>query len=263
MERPPDFSTFTQVYGSIAEEYDASFESAGYRNIYDAIAWEHVSRLVPAGCATIIDAGCGTGRWAAKWLGAGHRVIGIEAAPGMIEVLKKKKLGGRFELLQGRMQDAAIETACADLVAAMGSVQYSEDPGVMIKKFSEWTRPGGFVCVYVDSFVALILELLRSHKLMEVSERLRDGWGIWKPQGHEAHMHLLDRRALETLFSQAGLVDIRSYGLLVTASAWRREAIAQAIAEDQAGLLELERGLSMVPMLADVGKHLLVTGRRP
>lgn len=133
----------------------------------------------------------------------------------------------------------------------------------MIKKFGSWTRPGGLVCVYVDSFVALILELLRCHNLVEAFERMDSRRGFWKQHGQEAEMHLLDRQALERLFAQAGLVEVRSYGLLVTASAWGREAYTRAAAEDQAAFLELERRLSAFPVLADVGKHVLVIGRRP
>jgi SAM-dependent methyltransferase len=251
------------VYDSLADRYDSLFEAPGHRNIYDTLAWEHVSRFVPARSATIIDAGCGTGRWAAKWLAAGHRVIGIEESPRMIEVLSKKDLGPSFELVQASMENAAVEPKCADLVVAMGSAHYARDPAVMIEKFANWTKPGGAVCVYVDSLVALTLELLLLGDVSQALENLESRRGVWQQGGHQARLHLLDRRALEAYFDHAGLCEVTSHGLLVTASAWGRERFTQAIADDPQAFLNLERQLSQFPVLADVGKHLLVTGRRP
>ena len=46
-------------------------------------------------------------------------------------------------------------------------------------------------------------------------------------------------------------------------SAWGRDANTQVIAEDPAAFMELERKQSAFPLLADVGKHLLVIGSRP
>jgi len=190
-------------------------------------------------------------------------VIGIEQSPKMIEVLQSKNLGPQFELLATNMQDAMVEPACADLVIAMGSAHYASDPARMLLKFANWVKPGGVVCVYVDSLVALVLELLRLKKLPEALACLERGRGIWEQSGHWAHLHLLHSRALEALFAKAGLDQITSRGLLVTASAWGREGFNQAIANNPQTFLELERRLSEFPELADAGKHLLVSGRRP
>jgi len=247
----------------MAKEYDSLFEVPGHRNIYDTLAWEHVSRFISGAGASIIDVGCGTGRWAAKWLAAGHHVIGIEQAPRMIEVLISKNLGPQFELVASSMEDAVIEPECADLVVAMGSAHYARDPAQMLVKFANWVKPGGAVCVYVDSLVALILELLHLQKLPEALACLERGRGVWKQSGHRAHLHLFDRQTLESLFAKAGLHEIFSRGLLITASAWGREGFSKAIADDAKAFLNLERQLSEFPALADAGKHLLVSGRRP
>jgi SAM-dependent methyltransferase len=259
--KPADGSSIA-VYDSLAENYDSLFDAPGHRNIYDKLAWEHVSRFAPAVGGTVIDAGCGTGRWAAKWLAAGHRVIGIEESPQMVGVIGNKHLGPGFQLIQADMENVALEEHCADLVVAMGSVHYSRDPGGMIERFAHWTKPGGAVCVYVDSLVALAMELLRLGKVPQALENLDTRHGAWEQGGHRAEVHLLDRRDLEAYFERAGLRDIKSHGLLVTATAWGRERFTQAIADDPEEFLALERRLSEFPVLADAGKHLLVTGRR-
>ncbi|MBV8362787.1 MAG: methyltransferase domain-containing protein [Deltaproteobacteria bacterium] len=257
------FGSSVALYDSLAQVYDSLFDAPGHRNIYDTLAWEHVSRFISTTPAFIIDVGCGTGRWAAKWLAAGHRVIGIEQAPSMIEVLRSKNLGPQFELVASAMEDAVIESGCADLVVAMGSAHYARNPALMLVKFAQWVKPGGMVCVYVDSLVALVLELLRLQKLSEAFACLERGRGVWQQGGHRAHLHLFDRKTLEALFAKAGLHAISSRGLLVTASAWGREGFSKAIADDAQAFLDLERQLSEFGELADAGKHLLVSGRRP
>jgi len=248
------------LYDSIADELDTSFFDVPHRRAYDQLAWERISALLPQTPATIIDAGCGTGRWISRLLSLGHRVIGIEQSPRMIDVLKRKRFDQAFTLVEGRMEDAPVAPATADAVLAIGSVQYTDDPAQMIRKFASWTTPGGFVAVLTDSLMALVLELLNAGKEAEALDRLATRRAVWRQHGHEADLHLLDRRTLETSFADAGLDRIATTGLLITASAWGIPRLQQALTADESRVLDLERQLSRDPSLADAGKQLLVTG---
>lgn len=250
------------LYDAMAGAYDGLFDAEGHRQVYDEIAWEIVGALVPAAPANIVDAGCGTGRWAAKWIAAGHRVIGVEQSAGMVATLRAKQLGPNFTLIESDMMEAVLPDGCADLVVAMGSVQYTADPAAMIARFARWVRPGGNVCVYMDSYLALALELLRTGRADEAFARLAEPVGVWSVDNREARVQLFDRRRIEAAFAAAGLVEVVSHGLLVTATAWGRDRYAQAIADDPAGFRALERRLSQFPLLADAGKHILVRGQR-
>jgi SAM-dependent methyltransferase len=250
------------LYNALAREYEDGFYDAPHRRAYDTLAWEHVSRFLPAHPGLIVDAGCGAGRWVDRLLPLGHQVIGIEPAPEMIKVLERRQYGSRFTLIPQQMEKVAIKTESADVVLAMGSLQYTENPAQMIQRFASWTKPGGIVCVLVDSFVALVLELVHSGKTEEALERLKAARGVWQQQGREADLHLLDRKMLESHFAAAGLTDVLCRGLLVTASALGLAKCREAIASDEAKILWLERQLSEYPMLADVGKQLMVSGRR-
>jgi len=161
------------------------------------------------------------------------------------------------------MENVALPPASADLVVAMGSVQYARDPAAMIARFAAWTRPGGRVFVCVDSLVAVVLELASLRRSEEALRILESRKGVFELDGHSADLHLHDRCTLEACFTAAGLVDLDCRGLLVTMSALGREACNRAIAANRAAFLELERKLSAFPALADAGKHLIVSGRRP
>ena len=251
------------LYNAFAADYDAAFAAQGHRKAYDRLAWEQVSALLPSSPGLIVDAGCGTGRWIGPLLALGHRVIGIEQAPDMVRALRAKGHGAGFTLIEADMVDAQMVASSADLVMAIGSVQYARDPAAMIRRFAAWAKPGGAVCVMADSLVALVLELVRLGKSAEAVERLRSGRGVFAFGGQQADLFLYDRRTLQAQFADAGLVDVNCSGLLVTSSAWSSSGCSQAMASDEAAFLDLERALSRFPAMADAGKHLFASGRRP
>lgn len=251
------------LYDAFAADYDASFEARSLRRVYDTLAWEQAARLLPAAPSVVIDVGCGTGRSVARCLAAGHRVTGIEPAPAMREVLAGKFEGGAFTLLEAGVEDAVLEPGSADVVLAMGSVQYAADPAAALRRMASWLRPGGAMFVYVDGLVALTLELLRLGRADEALKRLADGWGVFSYEGHAAKLHLYDRAGLVALLAGAGLEGVETRGLLVSVSALGRAACEAAMAEDEAAFMALERTLAGSAAMTDAGKHLMAWGRRP
>ena len=251
------------LYDAFAPEWDRCFESANHRNAYDLLALEHLLPLLPPVPADIVDAGCGTGRWAEKMLARGHRVVGIEQAPEMVRILRAKDLGPRLTLIADDMERVELPPASADIVVAMGSVQYARDPARMIRRFASWTRPGGRVFVCVHSLLALVLELVSLRQVDDAVRILNTGRGVFTHRGETAHLHVFDRRTLETYFAAAGLIELECHGLLISMSALGRDACVRAIASDKLALLDEERKLGRFSAIADLGKHLVIVARRP
>ena len=86
---------------AIAEEYDrVRFKSVAGR-VFNRLEKEAIKRSfagLPAN-SLILDAPSGTGRLAEELLEMGHRVIGVDISPHMLEVAKKKlaRFGDRYE----------------------------------------------------------------------------------------------------------------------------------------------------------------------
>jgi SAM-dependent methyltransferase len=249
------------LFDALAAEYDEHF-AVPHRAAYDELAWERLETALPKEPGLIIDAGCGVGRWAERLIAMGHGVVGIEPAPAMAQAARERDLGDRFTLVEDRMEDVELEVQ-ADVVMAMGSLQYTRDPEAAVARLASWTRPGGTVLVLVDSLVALAIELLRAGKQEEAFERLRTQQGVWQTDGQSADLHLLHRERLEAAFAAAGLQDIRSHGLLVGASIDGREQLAEELEKEPEARLNTERELTAFPLLADLGKQLLLEGRAP
>jgi SAM-dependent methyltransferase len=250
------------LYAALAAGYDAHF-AASHRRAYDELAWEFCVAVVGSAPATVVDVGCGVGRWGTRLVAAGHRVVGIEPAPAMAAQARQRLAGADFTLVEARVEDAVLPAGSADVVLAMGSLQYATDPAAAIARCAGWVRPGGAVCVLLDSRQALVLELLAAGRTDEALERLATRRGVWTVGGHSADLHLLDAAELAAAVRAAGLDVERLAGLLVGVSAHGRAGLLTRLERDYPAQLAAERRLAACPELADLGKQLLVIARKP
>jgi SAM-dependent methyltransferase len=86
---------------------------------------------------SIVDIGCGPGRYVASFAEVGVRVTGIDLADGMID-LAREVVGGRdgVELLVGDYLVTEFEESF-DAACLMGFFDYIEDPGAVIEKLKQ------------------------------------------------------------------------------------------------------------------------------
>lgn len=250
------------LFDALAATYDDHF-AVPHRRAYDDLAWELIVPMLPRAPATIVDAGCGVGRWVPRLLEMGHRVIAIEQAPGMVARARRFEPLGRFELREASMEDVDLPIESADMILAMGSLQYVSRPGPVVRRFETWLRPGGVVCILVDSLLALVVELLRRGEETEAFERLGGRVARWSEAGEVAEYHLFDASALRRVLKRAGLEGVEVRGLLVTASILGMEELTRRLATDRERQISLDRRLSESSHLADLGKQLIGWGRRP
>jgi SAM-dependent methyltransferase len=254
------------LFDALADDYDAHFD-VPHRRAYDDLAWARVQELLPKQPGTVVDVGCGVGRWADRLVGLGHHVIGIEPAPSMARAARRRaeRLDReRFEVITARMEDDQPGlVGRADVVLAMGSLQYADDVPAVLARMHAWLRPGGALAVLVDSLAGLVATLLHERRAAEALERARSARGRWAPAGAPAaEMNLFDRVGLTHLARDAGFVDVEARGLLVSASVLGVDALATDLTRARSDAMATEQALSEIPALADLGKQLLVTGRR-
>lgn len=250
------------LYDALAPHYDEHF-AAPHRHAYDELAWQACRAALPGGSGVVVDVGCGVGRWAERLVALGHRVVGVEPAPAMAAAARTRLAGAAFTLQECRAAQAELPAGSADLVVAMGSLQYADDPWSDVRRAAAWLRPGGTLCLLVDGLVALAAELVRAGRDDEALTRLRTRRGVWESGGARAPLHLFDAAGLTALATGAGLVPQPVRGLLVGASVHGRDELVRRLRADPAGALAAEQRLSEVPELADLGKQLLLLAVRP
>jgi hypothetical protein len=181
----------------------------------------------------------------------------------MADAAEARRMTDRFELQRAGIEDAVVEPGSADLVMAMGSVQFTADPIASVRRMARWVRPGGHLLVLCDSLAALVHELIRNGDVPQALERGRSRRALWVRDGLAVEHHLLDAARLREAFRSAGVEQVSVSGLLVAFTSMGREEWMRAVVEGTAELIELERSLSAVEEMADSGKQLLAVGRAP
>ena len=134
--------------GTRGADYDAAFRelAASGADVHGEAAYVDalLSRAGSGPAASVLDAGCGTGRVAAELARRGHAVVGVDSDPSMLEVARRHA-GPRW--LDADL--AALELPDRfDLVVAAGNVVVFLAPGTeprVVGRLAEHLRPGGLL----------------------------------------------------------------------------------------------------------------------
>jgi SAM-dependent methyltransferase len=248
----------SDFYAALAPTYDQEF-LAPHRRTYDRMAWEAITSLFRINSAPlrVVDIGCGTGRWARLLVEAGHEVIGIEPCAEMAAMTKELP-PDRFTLQSCGVDDAEVDDGWADLVIAIGSIQYASRPHTSIARSAQWLTAEGFMAVLVDSLGGLVLELLARGDREQAILRATTRRARWRRNDLDVEYHLFDADSLTRAMEDANLDVIGLHGLLVSSAVMDHSELGFADGRD----LDIERELACVRPMADSAKQLLAIGRR-
>ncbi len=132
--------TVTDGYAEWAAVYDAP-------NNPVLLAEEPAVREIVAGypAGDALDAGCGTGRHAAYLAAAGHRVIGVDATPEMLEQARAKVPAARFET--GDLTALPLPDGAVDLAVCSFALTHCADLGPPVGELARVVRPGGHIVI--------------------------------------------------------------------------------------------------------------------
>ncbi len=113
----------------------------------------------------ILDVGCGTGRLlekaAALWPAA--RLLGVDPAPGMVEVARKRIPKATMEVASA--EALPLPDASVDLVLTCISLHHWKDRGQGLREAARVLRPGGCLCladITVPSWVSRMFHGIRA-----------------------------------------------------------------------------------------------------
>ncbi len=97
----------------------------------------------------VLDLACGTGNAALLAAAHGARVIGVDAAPRLLEVARTraKALGVDLEVREGDLLALPVDDASVDVVLSVFGVIFAPDPGQALREVARVLRPGGRVLV--------------------------------------------------------------------------------------------------------------------
>ena len=128
------------------EDFGHSIKTAAERAAWDRI----LDLVVPAGRALdALDVGCGTGFLSLELAGRGHRVVGIDLAPAMLELAGRKAkaqaLAVRFETADA--ENLPYPAGSFDLVISRHVLWTLPHPQAAIDDWLRVLRPGGRLAI--------------------------------------------------------------------------------------------------------------------
>jgi SAM-dependent methyltransferase len=96
-------------------------------------------KTLPPG--TVLDAACGTGRYAGMLADLGHEVIGVDQSGAMLDIARKKLPSARF--LEGDLTALPLPGRSVDAVVCALALVHVPDLANALREFARVLRPGG------------------------------------------------------------------------------------------------------------------------
>ena len=145
--------------------------------------------------ATVLDAGCGSGRTLLQLAGLGS-VSGIELNPEAAGLARER---GEFDVRVGRLEELPWETGSFDLITCLDVIEHTPDDRVTLRELRRVARPGGWLLVTVPAYQTL--------------------WSLHDEANH--HYRRYNRKTLAAAADEAGwdLVRMSSFNSLLLAPA--------------------------------------------
>jgi SAM-dependent methyltransferase len=92
----------------------------------------------------VCDAGCGTGRFAARLEAAGACVTGVDRDPAALAIASTRLTG---DLVEGDVQSLPFADGQFDVTFAVTVCEFTADPAGVVAELARITRPGGHVVI--------------------------------------------------------------------------------------------------------------------
>lgn len=138
----------------------------------------------------VLDAACGTGRWADKLAALGHTVVGVDASPEMLAVARDKLPAPR--LARGDMGSLPLAGDRFDLVVCANALTHCPELDGPVAELARVTRRGGRLLLCDPHPVTVILG---GHPLVRASDG-RFGYVRDRPHLHGAYLRAFARTGL-------------------------------------------------------------------
>jgi SAM-dependent methyltransferase len=191
---------FDGIYSRRKNALRRAWDRLTRRNIHDRLAFA-LDRLEPVAGKTILDAGCGSGRYCVELARRGAaRAVGLDLSPRMLAMARALAdaagVGGRCDFIEGDVLGFAPAERF-DAVVAMGFFDYVAAQGEMLRRLAALSRGpivASFPCLW--------------------AWRIPARWLWWKRKGWT--ITLSTRRQLLALCAASGLevVELKREGPL-------------------------------------------------
>jgi len=166
--------------------------------------WPVIKRSLPSKNSTILDFGCGEGRYIEEFLKVNpYKIIGADISAYAIKNAKKKFPKGRFYIISGDDgEKLPFKTAKADFILAADVIEHIFDVTNFLKEMNRTLKKGGKIFISTPYYGTIKNVLLA---LFGFDIAFNPTW---------AHIRFFTKRSLSKLLEKNGfeILDYGQYG---------------------------------------------------
>jgi SAM-dependent methyltransferase len=234
-----------------------------------AVVWDAVRALLDDGDGagaeqSILDIGGGTGGFAVRLAGLGHRVTVVDPSPDALAALARRAdedhVSDRVTGLQGdlgNLRELAPEGG-VDLVLCHGVLGLVDDPAGALATITSVLRPAGTLSLVVNQRHAAVLARAMAGHFV-AARQILEGEPSGRP--HERGEHRFTAEEVAQLLGEAGFTATITHGIRVFA-----DLVPSSLLDLEPGagaaLLELERAVAGRPDYLPLASQLHVIATR-
>jgi 2-polyprenyl-6-hydroxyphenyl methylase/3-demethylubiquinone-9 3-methyltransferase len=164
----------------LAAGWEAKYQKGSFAGRERLIA-DRLARLDLAG-KKWLDAGCGTGRLSRLLARGGCRVVGVDAAPAMLEAARRQAgaegLGENPEFRQvATVEDLPFADGEFDGILCSSVLEYLDRPARCLAELSRTLKPGGALLLTAPNRLSLVRRCLAA--VFRVTGLLGKPWPGW------------------------------------------------------------------------------------
>ncbi len=226
-----------------------------------AVVWESLGSMLEQSGPDqpgleVLDIGGGTGGFAVRVAGLGHRVTVVDPSPDALAALARRarEVGVEVTGLQGDLSDISALVDDADVVLCHGVLEVVDDPVAALAAIHEVLRPGGRLSLLVaQRHAAVIARAMAGHVAQALA--LLDDSGTTGRTGRRFTADEVTGLVTGAGFEVGSVHGIRVFADLVPG------ALLDLEPGTTAALLDLERAVSERPEYLPLATqlHLLAT----
>src|SRR5262245_42002891 len=129
-----------QAYNALASRLHQHWAAQNFFNTY--LDTPAVMRILPnVQGLTLLDLGCGSGRYAKLFLGQGAAVYGIDVSEQLIDIARREVAGVSFDVAD--MEHTPFADRFFDIVVSPLAMHYLEDWTGVLQEVRRVLKPGG------------------------------------------------------------------------------------------------------------------------
>lgn len=178
-------SPVQKYHDRVAFRYDHSYDDSFWK-WHDALTWDYLKPFLPADLrSSIVDLGCGTGKWMAKIGKSGYRVTGVDISAKMLDQSSRKLVEAatddRVAFVQADLCDmATLADHSFHMAVALGDpIGCARNPRDALREIRRILTRDGLLVATFDNRLAAVDFYLSRGDVRELARFLRDGKTHW------------------------------------------------------------------------------------